>query len=78
MLVIVPLGENGKYRAKANNFDQSHVTCMPEKRWEMLFHECGWEVESFEHTVRGIKDSYYQHNPDAHGFWKLSNERILL
>ena len=72
LFAIIPLGENGQYRAKANNFDVTHVTCKPEDWWIELFINNGWNLEDFAFQVKGIKDSYYK-TPKAHGFFTLRN-----
>lgn len=77
LFAVIPLGENGKYRAKANNFDITHVTCKPEKWWINLFTKNGWYLKDFLFQIPGIKDSYNK-ILGAHGFFTLErakNER---
>jgi len=69
MLVIVPLGSNGKYRAPANNFDSSHVICEDEHWWLGRLQMFGWHVQKYAFKICGIKESYYEKYPNAHGFF---------
>jgi SAM-dependent methyltransferase len=71
LFAVIPLGEDGKYRAPANNFDKSHVICQPESWWIKKFGECGWILVDSTLSIRGIKDSYQESYPDAHGFFTL-------
>jgi SAM-dependent methyltransferase len=73
MMVIVPLGENGVYRAPSNNLDKSHKICRPEQWWIDTLRQGGWVLERFEHKVVGIKDAYYEKYPLAHGFFMVVN-----
>jgi len=70
--VIIPLGENGKYRAPANNMDITHINCMTENEWIDFFSKY-LDVDEFTFCVNGIKDNYYNKFPEAHGFFTLKN-----
>lgn len=69
LFAVVPLGDDDRYRAKANNFDQSHVLCKDERWWGALFKSRNWTIDWFDFRVDGIKDSYYATCPKAHGFF---------
>lgn len=69
LFAVIPLGENGQFRAPANNMDITHVTCLPEDDWERIFGRCGWETIRMTFRIRGIKDSYAIEHPNAHGFF---------
>jgi SAM-dependent methyltransferase len=71
LFAVIPLGEDAKYRAPSNNFDYTHVTCLPEKAWESIFTGMGWKIDRFTYKIKGIKDVYYEKYPKAHGFWML-------
>lgn len=71
IFAIVPLADNGIFRAPSNNMDVSHVTRLNEREWEYLFFRSGWKVNHFTYKVSGIKDSYYDKFPKAHGFFTL-------
>lgn len=75
LFAVIPLGENGRYRANANNFDVTHVTCRPKQWWINLFSKNGWNLENFTFQVPGIKDSYNK-IPEAHGFFVLKKKWI--
>ncbi len=74
MLSIVPLGSDGQYRAPANDLDSSHVICEDEGWWVELFKSSGWVVKNFTFRVSGIKESYYNNYPDAHGFFYVEKQ----
>jgi len=70
--VIVPFGENGKFRAPNNNMDVTHVNCMDEQEWMHFFwYKADMNIVGFTHRIKGIKDSYYEKYPRAHGFFTL-------
>jgi len=69
--VIVPLGDCEEYRASANNMDTTHINCMDEDQWSNFFHDVGMYIEDFKFRIDGIKDSYYEKYPKAHGFFTL-------
>jgi SAM-dependent methyltransferase len=74
IFAVIPLGDSGVYRAKANNYDTSHVLCKDEKWWETTFTRTGWENTWSSFRLDGIKDSYYQHSPHAHGFFLIERK----
>lgn len=71
LFAVVPLGDNGKYRAEANNCDKSHVVCEDEGWWTEFLFQNGWILKDFRFRLDGCKDSYYVENPKAHGFFLL-------
>lgn len=72
LFAVIPLGKNGKYYAKANNCDLSHIICETEEWWFKFFYEAGWKVDDFRFYLKGCKDSYYETCPNAHGFFTLT------
>jgi len=74
MLAIIPLGDDGIYRAPSNNMDQSHITCENEDWWMETFRIAAWRVIDFTFQIPGIKDSYYDNYPDSHGFFLLEKQ----
>jgi SAM-dependent methyltransferase len=72
IFAIVPLGNKDGYRAPINDHDVTHVVCKNEKWWQELFNKCGLFIEDFQFKVDGIKDSYYEKYPEAHGFFTLT------
>jgi len=75
MFAVIPLGDGSGFYAPANNMDVTHVTCATSEWWVKAFEENGWEIETVSMHVPGIKDSYYQLYPDAHGFFVLQNKK---
>lgn len=71
LFAVIPLGENGSFRAPSNNDDITHINCMPEEWWYRFFKRCGWTVVKFTHQVNGIKNKYYEKYPTSHGFYSI-------
>ena len=67
----VPLGKDGIYFAPANNLDKSHVICEDLYWWSNCFGRAGYKICSFGYKIEGIKDAYYSHYPEGHGFFIL-------
>ena len=74
LFAIIPLGDNGKFRAPANNLDVTHVTCHDEDWWKLALSR-RWQLIDFDFGIEGIKDSYYEKYPEAHGFFTLIRRR---
>jgi len=70
MFVVVPLGENGRYRAENNNMDHTHVICENEDWWLTFLKRFRRDV-SCRLRIPGIKDSY-KNIRMSHGFFTLS------
>ena len=75
MFAVIPLGEDGVFRAPDNNLDVTHVTCRPEQWWLDFFENSGWSVINWGHRIEGIKDRY-KHLPSAHGFFHLASKKF--
>ena len=73
MFAIIPLGDGDIFRAPANNLDKTHINCMPEESWFAFFKNIGLTVSDFTFKIKGIKDSYYDNYPTAHGFFTLNH-----
>lgn len=71
LFVVLPLGDEGHFRAPSNDDDITHINCMPEEWWSIFFHRCGWDVKQFTHRINGVKDKYYEKYPKSHGFYLM-------
>lgn len=71
LFAIIPLGDGVHYDCPANDRDKTHILAHGKHWWISLFTEIGWEVVSFNHKIEGIKNSYYEAYPKAHGFFTL-------
>tara|TARA_B110000008_G_scaffold278891_1_gene324014 strand:- start:1765 stop:2430 length:666 start_codon:yes stop_codon:yes gene_type:complete len=71
LFVIVPLGDNNKYRIKQYHLDKTHIVIKNEKWWINLFAKNGFEIEDVSYKVDGIKDKWYKYNKLGNGFFKL-------
>jgi len=74
MFAIVPLGENKRYYSEKNNLDKSHIICEDSAWWTSFFAANKWYVKDFRYRIDGIKDSYYETTPKAHGFFTLQTK----
>lgn len=66
LFVVVPLGEDKKYFAPANDFDLSHCICENAAWWISTIYEAGWKPVYTYDCIEGIKDSYER---GTHGFF---------
>jgi SAM-dependent methyltransferase len=71
IFAVIPLGENGKYRAPANDLDVTHKICEPEHIWADFFMSQGWHIMDRRMRIPGVKDHYYDSFPQAHGFFTI-------
>ncbi len=73
MFVVVPLGDNGKYRIKSYSDDKTHIIAENENWWKKLFVKNNFKVKSFSFKVDGVKDKWYSVNEHGNGFFKLTS-----
>ena len=71
LFVIVPLGDDQKYRIKQYHLDKTHIVIENEKWWINLFSKNGFQIEEVSYKVDGIKDKWYKYNKYGNGFFKL-------
>lgn len=69
IFIVVPLGENGKYRIKAYEDDPSHVIRENEVWWKNILEENGFNVISVSTDMLGIKDRWFKVHPNGNGFF---------
>lgn len=74
IFAVIPLGDENGYFAPSNNLDKTHVLCRDSGWWCDFFFENGYEIDDFRFVLTGIKDSYYEKYPHAHGFFTLRNK----
>lgn len=77
LFVIVPLGDNNKYRIKQYHMDRTHIIVKNEIWWENLFNKNGFIVEKILYKVDGIKDKWYKYCKHGNGFFLLSSKNII-
>jgi len=73
MFVVVPLGDNGKYRIPAYHQDLSHIIAEDENWWIGLFENNGWVVQDFRFRIDGIKDNWSKYKT-GNGFFTLEKQ----
>ena len=76
LFVIVPLGDNSKYRIKQYHMDKTHIIIKDEIWWKNLFNENGFELEKILYRVDGIKDKWYKYHKRGNGFFVLNSKNI--
>lgn len=76
MFVVVPLGDNSKYRIKQYHLDKTHIVIKDEKWWIKLFKENGFINDKFFYKVDGIKDKWYKTHKRGNGFFILKSRII--
>ena len=76
LFVIVPLGDNSKYRIKQYHMDKTHIIIKDEIWWENLFNVSGFELKKILYRVDGIKDKWYKYNNRGNGFFLLDSKNI--
>ena len=73
MFVIVPLGDNNRYRIKQYHLDKTHIVIKNERWWINLFKKNNFEIDDVSYKVDGIKDKWYKYNKYGNGFFKLTS-----
>ncbi len=73
MFVIVPLGDNNRYRIKQYHLDKTHIVIKNERWWINLFKKNNFDIEDVSYKVDGIKDKWYKYNKYGNGFFQLTS-----
>lgn len=74
MFVIVPLGDNNKYRIKQYHLDKTHIVIKNERWWINLFKKNNFDIEDVSYKVDGIKDKWYKYNKYGNGFFRITSK----
>jgi predicted TPR repeat methyltransferase len=69
IFIVVPLGENGKYRIAAYEDDPSHVIRENEEWWKNILEENGFHVTTACNDMLGIKDRWFSTHAKGNGFF---------
>ena len=72
LFVVVPLGDDGKYRIDSYALDKTHVIAENEDWWINLFTNNNFKVKSFSHNIEGIKDKWIPINEQGNAFFILN------
>lgn len=70
-LIIVPLAENGVYRAAEYELDVTHVIREDESWWCDLFKKSGFTIKNMYYSFHGIKQFWTEKYPYSNGFFLL-------
>lgn len=74
ILVIVPLGEKGKYYIPAYQLDKSHVIAENLEWWKNLFSEAGYHVLFAGNQLPGLKPNW-EKVENGNGFFIITPEQ---
>jgi len=72
-LVIVPFGENGKYRIPEYESDKTHMIRGDEAFWWKLFEANDLQVDDMRWSVPGIKEKWVEKHAEGNGFFFLTS-----
>jgi ribosomal protein L11 methylase PrmA len=73
VILIVPLGENDKYRIIDYESDKTHLLKKDEEWWINIFKKNHFELIDFCYHIEGIKDNWYAVNPYGNGVFIFKN-----
>jgi len=69
---VVPLGDmNDKFIVPEYENDITHVLAKTKDWWQEKFESHGWQVESFNYKVRGVKENWTARYEYGNGFFIL-------
>ena len=72
MFHIIPLGDKyDKFIVPDYEKDRTHILAKNKEWWVKKFNEFGWEIISFDNTIKGIKDNWTEKYPNGNGFFIL-------
>lgn len=71
--MIVPLGENGRYRIKDYNFDETHIIAENEEWWAKKFVKAGFSIKAFYHRLFSFKQNWLTHSDIGNGIYLLES-----
>jgi 2-polyprenyl-3-methyl-5-hydroxy-6-metoxy-1,4-benzoquinol methylase len=69
MLMVVPLGENGKFRIREYEIDVTHVTRRDEGWWTQQLIEAGFEDVKVSYNMGDVKKKWIGPYPYGNGFF---------
>jgi SAM-dependent methyltransferase len=73
MFVIVPFGDQSRYRIREYEKDLTHMIRRNEAWWKAKFDCARMEVEKFSYRVRGFKDNWHKYKY-GNGFFQLAKQ----
>lgn len=74
MMVVVPMGNNGKYRIPEYHMEVSHLIAEDEEWWEEEFENSGWKITSQYEHVWGLKDNWFHVCPNGNRVFLLERK----
>ena len=71
--MIVPLGENGKYRIQDYDKDLTHIIKKPEAWWTLQFKYAGFKIETMTYFIKGFKEKWVRIHKTGNAFYLLKS-----
>jgi len=59
--IIVPFGNDNKYRISEYDLDKTHIIKESERWWDAQFINAGFKIEKFYYRIKGFKDNWLKH-----------------
>ena len=73
-LLIIPLGDNDKFRIREYEMDVTHVTKKDEEWWFGKIRKSGFRVKKFSYELGSIKEKWVKEFPYGNGFFHISKK----
>ena len=75
LMVVVPLGDQGKFRIREYEMDITHVVKENEDWWIQQFRQAGFRMSEFYYALPGVKDNWTQKYPFGNGIFFLEAKK---
>jgi SAM-dependent methyltransferase len=69
--IIVPLGEDGRYRIRDYHFDSTNIIIEDEEWWLNKFRKVGFTIKEFRYNCPPFKQHWVEKHPYGNGFFWL-------
>jgi hypothetical protein len=73
-LLIIPLGDNDKFRIREYEMDITHVTKKDEEWWIEKIRKSGFSVKRFSYELGSIKEKWVKEFPYGNGFFHIEKK----
>lgn len=73
-LLIIPLGDNDKFRIREYEMDVTHVTKKDEEWWLCKIRKSGFRIKKFSYELGSIKEKWVKEFPYGNGFFHISKK----
>lgn len=69
--MVIPLGDDDKFRIREYEIDITHVTKKDEEWWINIFKRHGYKLQNFDYKFGNVKNKWTQEYPFGNGFFTL-------